>query len=131
MTIEKNDSKASQRILVGEDDKFLAKVYKTKLAKEGFDVEVGSDGEEVLKLARAKTPELILLDLIMPVKDGFETLEALKADPKLKEIKVIILSNLGQEEDQKRVMALGAAEYIIKANVSFGEVIATAKKYLK
>jgi len=117
-------------ILVGEDDTFLSKVYKTKLAKEGFQVEHGINGEEILRLAREKKPDLILLDLIMPVMDGFETLAQLKADPDLKDIKVVILSNLNQEEDKEKVLKLGAVEFVVKANVSFKEVIACAKKHL-
>jgi len=117
-------------ILIAEDDKFLVKVYTTKLAKEGFQVEVASNGEEALKLAREKNPDLIFCDLMMPIKDGFEVLKELKADPKLKKIKIVILSNLSQEEDKKRVMDLGAEEYIVKANVPFSEVIALAKKYV-
>ncbi|KKR21914.1 MAG: Two component transcriptional regulator, winged helix family [Candidatus Moranbacteria bacterium GW2011_GWA2_39_41] len=117
-------------ILIAEDDKFLIKVYQTKLTKEGFQVEIATNGEEALKLAREKNPDLIFCDLMMPIKDGFETLKELKADPKLKKIKVIILSNLSQEEDKKRVLDLGAEEYIVKADVPFSEVIALAKKYL-
>lgn len=124
------DSKSAPIILVGEDDKFIANVYKTKLAKEGYQVEHGSDGKEVIRLAREKKPDIILLDLIMPVEDGFETLAELKADPQLKDIKVVILSNLSQDEDKKKVLDLGAVEYVVKANVSFKEVIETVKKYL-
>jgi len=117
-------------ILIAEDDKFLVKVYQTKLTKEGFEVAIANNGEEAIKLAREKTPDLIFCDLMMPIKDGFETLKALKADPKLKKIKVIILSNLSQEEDKKRVLDMGAEEYVVKANVSFSEVIKLAKKHL-
>lgn len=131
MATKTEKSKKTPCILVAEDDKFLAKVYKTKLTKEGFQVEHAANGEEALKLAREKDPDLIFCDLIMPVKDGFETLKELKADPKLKKIKVVILSNLSQEEDKKRVMDMGAEEYIVKANVPFAEIIKLAKKYLK
>jgi len=73
---------------------------------------------------------LILLDLIMPVKDGFETLKELKADSSLKDVQVIILSNLSQEEDRQRVLNLGAVEYVVKADVSFSEIVKLVKKYL-
>ncbi|KKR81119.1 MAG: Response regulator receiver protein [Candidatus Daviesbacteria bacterium GW2011_GWA1_41_61] len=118
-------------ILVGEDDKFYANIYKIKLAKEGFDVEVVGDGEQVLTSARQKKPDLILLDLIMPVKDGFETLKELKADPKLKDIKVVVSSNLGQEEDIKKTVQLGAVDYLTKANLSIQEVVDKIRGYLK
>lgn len=130
MTEEINKEQKSACILVGEDDAFLSKVYKTRLTKEGFTVFHAVNGEELLKLAREKKPDLILSDLIMPVKDGFETLKELKADPELKDIKVIILSNLSQDEDKKRVLDLGAVEYVVKANVSFGDVLAIVRKHL-
>lgn len=117
-------------ILIAEDDKFLVKVYQTKLTKEGFQVEIANNGEEALKKAKANTPDLIFCDLMMPIMDGFETLKALKEDPKLKKVKVVILSNLSQEEDRKRVLDLGAEEYLVKADVPFSEVINLAKKYL-
>ena len=129
MATQQNEN-SPKIILVGEDDKFLSNVYKTKLAKEGYQVEHGVDGQEVLQLAREKKPDLILLDLIMPVMDGFETLAELKADPDLKDIKVVILSNLSQEEDKKKVFDLGAVEFVVKANVSFKEVIECVKKHL-
>ena len=71
-----------------------------------------------------------MLDLIMPVKDGFETLKELKADSSLKDVQVIILSNLSQEEDRQRVLNLGAVEYVVKADVSFSEIVKLVKKYL-
>jgi len=124
------EEKKAPIILVGEDDKFISNIYKTKLAKEGFQVEHGVNGEEILRLAHERKPDLILLDLIMPVMDGFETLARLKADPELKDIKVVILSNLSQEEDMAKVLDMGAVEYVVKANVSFKEVIECAKKHL-
>lgn len=118
-------------ILVGEDDKFLSKVYKTKLSKAGYEVENAMTGEQVIEMARKKKPDLILLDLIMPIKDGFQTLQELKADPKLKNVKVVILSNLRQEEDRQRVLDLGAEEYVVKANVPFAEILKLIEKYLQ
>ena len=116
-------------ILVAEDDDFYANIYKVKLTKEGFDVVIARDGSEALKSARFKKPDLVLLDLIMPNKDGFETLKEIRSDANLKNIKVIALSNLGQEEDIKRVRELGANDYIIKTNVPLQEVINKVKEY--
>ena len=125
-----DEAMKTKNVLVVEDDKFLSNIHKVKLAKEGFEARHAANGEEALKMAREKKPDLILLDLIMPIKDGFETLKELKADEALKDIKVIILSNLSQEEDRQRTMALGAVDYIIKANVSFREVVEMVKKHL-
>ena len=120
---------ARKFVLVAEDDDFYANIYKVKLTKEGFEVEIARDGSEALKAARARKPDLILLDLIMPNKDGFETLKEIRADVNLKNIKVIALSNLGQEEDIKRVRDLGANDYMIKTNVPLQEVINKVKEY--
>lgn len=118
-------------VLVVEDDPFYSKIYKTKLAKEGIECQVVGDGNAALKKAREVRPGLILLDLIMPGKDGFETLAELKADATLKDVPVIVLSNLSQDEDIQRIMNLGAAEYLVKANVPIHEVIEKVRSNLK
>lgn len=117
-------------VLVVEDDFFLVNVHKKKLAKEGLEVLVAGNGNEAMDLARKNKPDIILLDLIMPVKDGFQALKELKADPDLKDIKVVVLSNLGQEEDKQRAMEAGAIDYFVKANVSFREIINQVKYHL-
>lgn len=124
------DSKLKKFVLVAEDDKFYSDVFKTKLGKEDFDVVVAADGSEALKLARERKPDLMLLDLIMPVKDGFETLKELRADQELKDIKVVVLSNLGQDADVKKAKDLGADDYLVKTNISISEMVAKVKSYL-
>ena len=101
---------------------FVSK-YKLKLSKSGFEVMVATDGSEALTLLKDFTPDIILLDLIMPNIDGFATLGALKKDEKLKSIPVIIASNLGQKEDIEKALALGAVDFIIKSNVSIEEIV--------
>jgi DNA-binding response OmpR family regulator len=118
-------------ILVVEDDPFISNVHKRKLSKEEFEVSLASNGQEAIDFVKKRKPDIILLDLIMPVKDGFETLKELKADPNLKDIKVIILSNLSQEEDKQKVMEMGAIDYVVKANVSFREILDLIKKHLE
>ena len=117
-------------VLIVEDDPFYSSIYRTKSEKEGIAAVIVHDGDQALKTSREKIPSLILLDLIMPGKDGFQTLQELKADPVLKDIPVIVLSNLSQDEDIKRVMDLGAVEYLIKSNVPLQEVINKIKTYL-
>lgn len=119
-----------KNILVIEDDKFYGNIFKTKFAQEGYDVILATNGEEGLGLAKNNKPEVILLDLIMPVKDGFETLKELKDDPNLKGVKIIVLSNLGQQDDINKAKALGADDYLIKANISLQEAMDKVKKYL-
>lgn len=117
-------------VLIIEDDSFYSNVYKTKIEKEGLSAVLASDGEEALKIAMEKKPALVILDLVMPEKDGFQTLTEMSSDPNLKDIPVVVLSNLSQEEDIKYVMDLGAKEYIIKANIPINELIQKIKKYL-
>ena len=117
-------------VLVVEDDPFYFKIYQTKLAKEQIEAGLVGNGNEALEAVKKRLPGLILLDLIMPEKDGFETLAALKADPATAQIPVIILSNLSQEEYIKKVMDMGAVEYLIKANTSMQSIIDKVKHYL-
>jgi two-component system response regulator VicR len=119
-----------KKILVAEDDKFLVNVLLSKLSKEGFEVIHAFDGEEALAKVCEKKPDLVLLDLVIPVKDGFEVLKEIKADEALKDIPVIILSNLGQDEDIKRGQELGAEDYLVKTNLSLGEVVEKIKQHL-
>src|SRR6185295_12837886 len=106
------------KILIVEDDKFLANAYRVKLTKSGFDIRIAYDGEEALSLIDEFNPELILLDLVLPKKDGFTVLEELKKSSKWQSIPVIIASNLGQSEDIDKGMKLGANGYIIKTDLS-------------
>ena len=107
---------AKQKVLIIEDDGFLASIYAQKLELDGFEVAFATNGEDGLKLAQKDKPDLVLLDLLMPQMDGFEVLEKLKADPATSAIKVLVLSNLGQKEDVERCLKLGAVGYIIKAH---------------
>ena len=110
-------------ILVAEDDLFYAKIYETKLASEGFDVEVVPNGDEALRHMAARKPDLLLLDLIMPIKDGFQVLESVKNNDKYQDLKVIVLSNLGQEEDIKKAKSYGVNDYLVKADISIQDLI--------
>lgn len=111
------------RVLLAEDDRFLRKAAETALKRQGYTVLAAVDGEEALRVARAETPSVVLLDLIMPKLQGFEVLRALKADPATAKIPVIILSNLGQESDVKQAMEAGAAGYFVKANLSLQDLV--------
>jgi DNA-binding response OmpR family regulator len=111
------------RVLLAEDDRFLRKAAETALKRQGFTVLPAVDGEEALRMARAETPDIVLLDLIMPKRQGFEVLRALKADPATASIPVIILSNLGQESDVKQAMEAGAVGYFVKANLSLQDLV--------
>jgi DNA-binding response OmpR family regulator len=117
-------------ILVVEDETFLVKIYTVKLKREGFDVSIATDGEQAVKMATELKPDIILLDLILPKMNGFEALEKMRLNPDLKKTPVIVLSNLGQDEDIKRAESLGATDYLVKANFSIQEVIAKVRATL-
>ncbi len=119
-----------KKILLVEDDKFLSEMYSTKLTESGFDIETAFDGEEGLRKANEFQPDLILLDIVLPKKDGFEVLKELKAKKELSNILVIALTNLGQKEEVQKGFDLGANDYIIKAHFTPTEVVAKAKKLL-
>jgi len=119
-----------KKILVVEDDKFLASAYRLKLTKAGFAPVIAGDGNEALELVKKELPDCILLDLVMPGKDGFTVLEELKKDERTKRIPVIVASNLGQKEDTDRAMKLGAVEFVIKSNMSLEELINKIKALL-
>jgi CheY-like chemotaxis protein len=116
-------AEATRRVLLAEDDRFLRRAAESRLRQNGFTVLPAVDGEEALKVARAERPDLILLDLIMPKLQGFEVLKSLKQDPATAPIPVIVLSNLGQDEDLKRAMELGAVAYFIKAHLSLQDLV--------
>jgi len=118
------------KILIIEDDRFLIKLYSDKLSREGFKVRAAISGEEALHKISAEKPELILLDLVLPQKSGFEILSELKLSSRTKDIPVIILTNLGQETDIKKGLGLGAAAYLVKTEFSINKLPALVKEHL-
>lgn len=118
-----------QKIVLIEDDEILAKVLQTELADAGFEVLQAFDGEEGLELVRAKLPDLVLLDLVLPKKHGFEVLEELKKTPDTKGIPVIILTLLGEDEDIKKGLRLGANDYLVKSSHAVAEIVEKVKNF--
>ncbi len=119
-----------QQVLIVEDDVTLASMYQKKFELEGYAVTVAADGEAGITAAKASTPMVILLDIIMPKMDGFATLQALKEDATTKAIPVILLTNLGQNEDVAKGTKLGAIGYLIKAQLTPGEVVTKVRELL-
>ena len=107
-----------KKVLIIEDDKFLTKEYSNVLRLEGFDVLLAFDGEEGLKKIREEKPDLILLDLMLPKKEGFRVLEEYKNDPKLRDIPTIIITNLGQKADIEKGISLGVKDYFVKTDTT-------------
>jgi len=118
-------------ILLVEDDPFLAEIYVTRLEAEQFTVALSRNGEEGLQKIKETHPDLVLLDLVLPDRDGFSILEEVKKDEATKAIPVVILSNLGEKQDIARGMSLGAADYIVKAHFTPSEVVAKVTRVIQ
>ncbi len=109
----------------------LQKTVCEYLEAEGFEVVTASNGEEGVSFAVQKRPDLILLDIILPKKDGYEVLKELKEKPETKEIPVIVLTNLGSLNDIQRCIELGAAAYLVKSDYRLEEIVSKIKEMLK
>lgn len=117
------------KVLLIEDDRFFQKFYLTKLKEQDIEIEMASDGEEgLLKMKKVK-PNVVLLDLIMPKKDGFFVLEARQTNKNLKKIPVVVFSTLWQENDVEKAKKLGATDYINKSLFNFDEIMVKISKY--
>jgi DNA-binding response OmpR family regulator len=118
-------------VVIVEDEKMLADMYATKFTMEGFVAQKANDGQTGFDLVKQVKPNIVLLDIIMPKIDGFGVLKMIKDDPELRDIPVILLTNLGQDEDIKKGKQLGAADYFVKANHTPAEVVQKVKQVLK
>src|SRR3989338_5816745 len=110
-------------ILIVEDEEFLVRALKDNFEAEGAQIAVASNGDDAMKLIRGARPDIILLDLLMPKRDGFFVLEELKRNPEWTLIPVIVLSNLGGGGEIKRALELGADDYFVKSQHPIEEVI--------
>lgn len=118
------------KILLVEDDKILTKVLYEELSEAGFEVIQALDGEAGLTMAKSEKPDLILLDLVLPKKQGFDVLEELKNSPLTRSILVIVLTMLGSDEDIKKGLALGAEDYIVKSQHTVAEIVEKINDFL-
>lgn len=119
-----------KKILIVEDDPFISRVCHDGLEAAGFDTSVVLDGGKAVEEVRSEKPDLILLDLMLPTKSGFEVLNELKADETLRHIPVIVLTNLDEPDDRKKCQELGALDYFVKANLFIEEMIQKVKTYV-
>lgn len=117
-------------VLIIEDDVFLAEIYQKKFEMEGFRVSVAINGEKGLADIVKKKPDIVLLDILLPKLDGFAVLEAAKANNAIKDIPIILLTNLGQKDDVQRGLSEGAVDYLIKTHFKPSEVVDKVKKVL-
>jgi DNA-binding response OmpR family regulator len=133
-----------KQILLVEDDPFLIDIYTTKLKRAGFKIEVASDGSDALRKLNEERFDLLVLDIVLPKIDGWEILEKIKnrasaeakvkmrtkSSPPLKDLKIVVLSNLGQKGEVEKGLKLGAIKYLIKAHYTPSQVVAEIKQLL-
>ena len=119
-----------QKIVIVEDEEALARVLKEKFESEDFTVELAMDGKVAVPIIQKTQPDLVLLDLMLPKRDGIDILKDIKSDRELEHLPVIVLSNLDGDEDIKQAIALGAKDYFVKSQHPIKEVVEKVKDFL-
>ncbi len=120
----------AKKILLIEDDPFLSALLKNRFVKEGYEIQIAQTGDLGIQAAKQGGFDLILLDLILPGKSGFEVMEEINMDPTAPKIPILIISNLGQDTDIEKGKELGAVGYLIKARTSIDVLISKAKEFI-
>jgi DNA-binding response OmpR family regulator len=119
------------KVLLVEDDSMIVKMYQRKLTSAGFNLAIAFNGEEGLAAIAKERPDIILLDIMMPKMNGLDMLKIVKSDALFKDIPVIVLTNLGdRQEDVQKCREMGADDYLVKANVSLNEMVERTKNVL-
>ncbi len=119
------------KILIVEDNKDISWIWQEGFKAKNHSIKLAEDGEEAVKMAKSFLPEIVLLDLILPKKDGMDVLKELKADDKLKDIPVIVLSNLSGDENIKKALSLGAVDYYVKSQHPVYEIIEKVQNFMQ
>lgn len=119
------------KVLIIEDDQPYRKIYKRKFEVAGFTVEVAQDGSEGLDKMRSFKPDLVFVDLMMPKMDGFQVLDAAKADAALQHIPIVVLTNLSTSDDAAKVMQKGAVTVMVKSDTEPNAIVAKAQEILE
>lgn len=116
------------KVLLIEDDEFAAEMYRLRLSGDGYEVVIARNGQEGLNLAASVLPDFVYLDIRLPILDGFEVLEQLRANPLTAHIPVIILTNYGEEEFRERGLKLGALEFLVKSDTTPARLSETVER---
>jgi DNA-binding response OmpR family regulator len=128
--VSKVAAKPHFKILIVEDEPGFRRTYADLFSHFGHEVIEAENGEVGLVMARTKSPDLILLDLVMPKMDGYKVLEQLRGEQQTRALPVIIFSVLGEQTDIQKALDMGADDYIVKGSYSPGEVLAKVGKFL-
>lgn len=120
-----------KKVLIIEDEAPLRKALEYLFKDEGFEVTSAADGETGLKLAQGIMPDLTILDILLPKMDGISVLNLIRSDPKTKDLSVLVLSNMADEETMSKIMEAGGRYYLVKSNYSIDDVLAKAREILR
>lgn len=118
------------KILIVEDDPLMSRMYQKIFTFEGHQVEMAGDGEEGLNKAKSVKPTIMLLDIMMPKMNGLQVLEKLKADPEIKSIPIVMLTNLAGQQDAETALTKGAVKYIVKSEYEPKQVVSLVEEIL-
>jgi two-component system response regulator VicR len=121
----------NKKVVIVEDDEHIAKVYRLKLEEHNIVPIIASDGEEAVQKVFSEKPDLILLDVMLPKKDGFWVLEQVRSNVEFLNTPIIVLSNLWEQTDRERALVLGASDYLVKIDNTIQEVVDKIEGYLK
>ncbi|MDD4990345.1 MAG: response regulator [Candidatus Pacebacteria bacterium] len=121
---------APKKILIIEDEEIISDLLAKKLSQIGYEVKVAFNGQEGLEMLYKEKPDLVLIDIVMPKKDGFETIAEMKGDETLKGIPVIIISNSGQPVELDKAREMGVQDWLIKTDFDPQEVLVKVKKQI-
>ena len=125
-----DNTTSTKSILLVDDDQFITIAYKDGLESAGYSVIVAHDGLEALESLKTSKPDIVLLELIMPKMNGFEVLQHMKKDDKLKSIPVLVLTNLSQDSDKQEALAEGAVDFLVKADISLKDLVTRINQIL-
>lgn len=120
-----------EKVLIVDDTEFYQKAYKNKLLSAGYITSVANNGVEALKALTTDKPDLILLDLMMPIMDGFKVLQTVKANPNFQNIPIIVFSAKGASEEISKALQAGANDFLVKATTTPNKVVEKIKEILQ
>lgn len=112
-----------KKVLIAEDDMFIASAYKTALEAKGAEVKIAEDGAEAMQILKDYHPDVIVVDLVMPKQDGYDTLKLIRAEAQFKKTRIIVATNLSQEDELKRAREAGADAVLIKSDTGVERMI--------
>jgi two-component system phosphate regulon response regulator PhoB/two-component system alkaline phosphatase synthesis response regulator PhoP len=120
-----------KKIIIAEDEPNLIEMYKLYFERAGYEVFIAENGNQCIELAKSEKPDLILLDIIMPKMDGWQTLTTLKGDPETKQIPILVFSNLGQTQEIQKGLDLGADDYVVKSDMTPKELLEKVEQMIQ